>query len=116
MYLKSIVLIISIIFSIGNSEVIGFIEVTNKGGYTSRFTLTYNVNNQDIFRTTPSFNMYQTEYLITPNGASNIRLKVQYMVFLGVWKTLFEYTLPSTSRCFDLYGTVFNPSWSPRAC
>ena len=91
-------------------------EVTNKGGYTARFRITYSSRGQDIVRNSPAFNLFQTETLITPYGVNNIRLNAEYLAFIGVWRPLFDFVLPSTSRCFDVYGTVFNPSWSPRNC
>ena len=95
---------------------IGFVEVTNKGGYTARFEITYSSAGNEITRHSSEFNLFQTRVLITPNGVDKIRLTVQYMVFFGVWKNLFFYQLPSTSKCFDIYGTIFDPQWTPRNC
>lgn len=70
----------------------------------------------EITRRSPIFHLFETRSLVTPNGVDNIRLTVEYMAFIGVWRSVFQYTLPSTSRCFDVYGTVFLPQWTPRNC
>ena len=99
-----------------SSQNIGFIEITNKGGYTAKFEITYSSAGNEITRHSPEFNLFQTQTLITPNGVNEIRLTVDYMVFLGIWKNLINIKLPSTSKCFDIYGTVFDPQWTTRAC
>ncbi len=99
-----------------NGQAIGFIEVANKGAYIIRFSIVYSSAGMDLQKSSPEFPMYESHTLITPNGVDDIRLTVQYMVFIGIWKDLFQQRLISTSRCFETYGTVFNPTWMARSC
>jgi hypothetical protein len=97
-------------------QAIGFVEVRNSGAYMLRFNIVFSSAGIDVEKSSTEYPMFESQQLMTPNGVNNIRLTVEYLVFIGVWKTLFQQTLPSTSRCYETFGTVFNPTWLQKPC
>jgi hypothetical protein len=81
-----------------------------------RFSVTYAVSGVDSTRTTGAYPYNQAKAIVTPYGATNLRLKVEHMVFIGIWHEIFSNTLTSTNKCFAFYGTVFNTYFSPVSC
>ena len=48
-----------------------------------------------------------------PKLSKNIQLKVESMVFIMVWKTIYEgEIIPTVPFCLSVAGTTLNPSFS----
>jgi hypothetical protein len=94
----------------------GFIEVNNQGGFVSRFFLTYNYGGVEITRNSGDFLLGQSRMILTPDGATNFRVNIQSMVFFGVYADIMSYQLPSTGKCFIVYGTSLHPAWNQINC
>ena len=66
-----------------------------------RVSLTYSLSGQDIVRETGSFPYLKSGTIITPFGATNLRLTIQYLVFIGIWQdVLLNYNLQSTNKYY----------------
>lgn len=71
----------------------------NDGGFMVRASLTYSLSGQDIVRETGSFPYLKSGTIVTPFGATNLRLTIQCLVFIGVWQDiLLNYNLQSTNK------------------
>lgn len=111
--------VLILVFSLSTTlycQNIGFVDVINHGAYMVQMTLIYNLNGQDYIRSTGPFPFAESRSIVTPFGATNLRLNIQYLIFIGLWQDLIVQNLPSTNKCFIVYGTAFNPTWSAIDC
>jgi hypothetical protein len=88
-------------------------EVTFRcdAGYISKFVLTYNLNGQNVTKTTQNLPLDGEQAFPLPADATNIVAK-GYMISAGE-HLLFTQSIPKpTYTMFKTYNTIFNPSWA----
>ena len=89
------------------------ITIRNKGAYIARCSISY--SSLGVVTTHKSENLYagQEELKEIPKDASNIQLKVENMVLIADWRTLFEgEIIPTVSFCLNIAGTTFHPTFA----
>lgn len=107
------------LFSLGlqvSSQSFGFIDVQNEGAYVARFFVTYSVNGVDVSRSSGDILIQHSKVILTPVGAQNLRVTIQYMTFPGVYVNLMDHKLLSSSKCYILTGSVFAPRFNQVTC
>lgn len=69
-----------------------------------RFIVVYSLNGEDIVRDSGQFAYLENKSIIIPSGAGNLRLTVQYLLFIGIWQDLI---LNMNLRSGDKYACFF---------
>ena len=88
----------------------------NQGAYVARFTVSYNINGVTVSRTSGDILIQQSKIILTPVGAQNLRVTIQFMTFPGVFVNLMDHLLLSSSKCYILTGSVFEPRFNQLNC
>lgn len=94
------------------------VRVENKGGYIARVLIRYqNSKGQDQSHNSGSFPALQTSVINLEDNIKSIEIEVQMYSFINSVRTIFKTsnTCPHT-RCFVIWGTVFNAGWSENCC
>ena len=82
----------------------------------ARFFVTYTANGVKVARGSGDILIQQSKVLLTPVGAQNLRVTIQYMTFPGVYVNLMDHKLLSSSKCYILTGSVFKPRFNQLNC
>lgn len=95
----------------------GSITVRNEGGYVARFSLTYVLGGINFSTDSGNFTYGQSKSLPIPAGATDIHLKVEVAIFIGVWSTIFtqNFAAPVT-KCYKIWGITLKPKWEEISC
>lgn len=83
----------------------------NYGAYIARYKLTYTVSGRDEVYQTDWFLAGQERGRTIPASASQIRIKVENMIFILIWRTVYETRItPWSDFCLQIGGTTLDPS------
>ena len=87
------------------------IAVRNYGAYIAKFSVSYTNEGKEKFIETEYFLAGEERRLIVPAYSSNIRLKVENMIFILIWKSVYESQIvPWSDFCLVIGGTTLDPS------
>ena len=88
------------------------IKVNNKGGYVSRFTVTWNEDGVEEKETSGNFPVLANKEISVPAFASNIKISIEIMTFPlpETWSTVktIHFEQPKSVE-YELSGTTFSP-------
>lgn len=86
------------------------VTVKNRGAYVAKFSLSYRYYGDRYAHETEPFFVFQEKSLTVPPYASEVRLKIENMIFIFVWNTMYETDISPWRRlCIRIEGTIFNP-------
>ncbi|MBA2499306.1 MAG: hypothetical protein H0V30_06225 [Chitinophagaceae bacterium] len=97
-------------FQITDPKINGQVRFYCQAGYVSKFSLSYNLNGNNVVENTPDLPVGHEKAFDIPYNATNI--KVQGWALIGNWNEIFNQTLAvPTYICYTSYGTIFKPAY-----
>ncbi|MEF9951748.1 MAG: hypothetical protein RR840_04795 [Clostridium sp.] len=94
-----------------------FITIQSWAAYSAYFNVRYISQEQVVIFDTPYINLFEYLRIPIPDDAYNITVDVYIATFIGWWYhscQLYSQTHPQD--CYELYGTIFNPSCKKVPC
>ena|SRR3712207_6118894 len=91
-----------------NTEIGGFIQVTNKGAFVARARVIYILGTEVIEKQSPDIPVLQSAFFAIPDNATKVTFNADIALFFGTWATIYWGTFEDVpSICYELYGTTF---------
>ena len=86
------------------------IVVINYGLYIAKFTVTYEHEENSETFVTDYFLVNEIRSFNLPVNSKNIFFKIEIMIFISTWRTLYSTVLNSNDKvCFTISGTTLHP-------
>jgi len=94
------------------------IRVENKGGYVARVLVRYqNSKGEEQSHNTGTFPVLQTASINLDDSTKSIEIEVQMYSLFSSFRTIFKLSSPCPhTRCFVIWGTIFNAGWGENCC
>lgn len=90
----------------------GSFQIDNRGGYVARFSVTYNLKGKKYRKESGDFPFRLSRSLNIPAGATDIVLKVEKAVFIGVWRSIFKKAFPEPiTKRYKVWGVTWKSQY-----